>query len=187
MNNTSILSSESKIQKAANQTMFITDQNLIQAQQPIVQPFSVLEAFYKFKGQIIQNSHILDSLSKNLFAIETKSIQTFFYKEQMLGRVLQEKAEIKKCYQFSQHKQLNQQDRGTKAFNAQAYMMLKSQNEYLKRYISEYHTQYFSRIKNEFDEAKVIRMTAYFMNQFSQKLVAGKDKTPNQHLREMFC
>ena len=30
-------------------------------------------------------------------------------------------------------------------------------------------------------------MTAYFMNQFSQKLVAGKDKTPNQHLKEMFC
>ena len=45
--------------------------------------------------------------------------------------------------------------------------MLKNQNDYLKRYINEYQNQYFYKIKHEFDEAKVIRMTAYFMNQFS--------------------
>ena len=28
-------------------------------------------------------------------------------------------------------------------------------------------------------------MTAYFMNQFSQKLVADKTKKPNQHLKEL--
>ena len=97
----------------------------------------------------------------------------------MLSRVLLEKAEIKKCYQFSQHKQLYQQEKKSTNMNTTLYAMLKNQNDYLRRYINEYHNIYFSKIKNEFDEAKVIRMTAYFMNQFSQKLIAGKDKKPN--------
>jgi len=44
------------------------------------------------------------SLLKTLFAIETKKVQTYIYKDSMLGRVLLEKAEIKKCYQFTQQK-----------------------------------------------------------------------------------
>ena len=54
-----------------------------------------------------------------------------------------------------------------------------------ERYMKDYITKYFRRVKEDFDDAKVIRMTAYFMNQFSQKLVSDKTKKPNQHLREM--
>lgn len=63
---------------------------------------------------------------------------------------------------------------------------MKSQNEYLKRYISDYATAYYQKVKDGMDEAKIMRMTAYFMNQFSQKLVDDKNKKPNQVLREMF-
>lgn len=47
------------------------------------------------------------------------------------------------------------------------------------RYLKDYQQKYFRRVKEDFDDAKVIRMTAYFMNQFSQKLVADKTKKPN--------
>ena len=63
---------------------------------------------------------------------------------------------------------------------------MKTQNEYLKRYISDYAATYYSKVKETMDEAKIMRMTAYFMNQFSQRLVEDKNKKPNQHLREMF-
>lgn len=38
------------------------------------------------------------SLLKTTLAVETKQVQTYLYKDSMLGRVLLEKAEIKKCY-----------------------------------------------------------------------------------------
>ena len=68
-----------------------------------VQPFSLIDAFYAFKtlvhGATCSN---YTSLLKTLFAVETKKVQTFLYKDSMVGRVLLEKAEIKKCYQFTQ-------------------------------------------------------------------------------------
>lgn len=36
-----------------------------------------------------------------MFAVESKDVQTFLYKDAMVGRVLLEKTEIKKCYQFT--------------------------------------------------------------------------------------
>jgi len=56
---------------------------------------------------------------------------------------------------------------------------MKTQNEYLKRYISDYAATYYSKVKESMDEAKIMRMTAYFMNQFSQRLVEDKNKKPN--------
>ena len=41
---------------------------------------------------------------------------------------------------------------------------MKAQNEYLKRYITEYSKVYYSKVKETMDEAKIMRMTAYFMN-----------------------
>ena len=41
---------------------------------------------------------------------------------------------------------------------------MKNQNEYLKRYISDYSMSYYSKVKETMDEAKIMRMTAYFMN-----------------------
>ena len=41
------------------------------------------------------------SLLKTLFAVETKKVQTFLYKDCMVGRVLLEKTEIKKCYAYT--------------------------------------------------------------------------------------
>lgn len=41
---------------------------------------------------------------------------------------------------------------------------MKTQNEYLKRYIQEYTNSYYSKVKETMDEAKIMRMTAYFMN-----------------------
>jgi len=41
---------------------------------------------------------------------------------------------------------------------------MKNQNEYLKRYISDYSAAYYSKVKEGMDEAKIMRMTAYFMN-----------------------
>jgi len=63
---------------------------------------------------------------------------------------------------------------------------MRQQNEYLKRYISDYSAAYYSNVKDVMEEAKIMRMTAYFMNQFSQRLVDDKNKKPSQHLREMF-
>ena len=89
LNNSSIIYQDDKVSKKNPSNMHVDYQ---------IQAFSVVDTFYKLKGQIIQNSHHFESLSKNLFAIETKAIQTFFYKEVMLSKVLLEKAEIKKCY-----------------------------------------------------------------------------------------
>ena len=41
---------------------------------------------------------------------------------------------------------------------------MKNQNEFLKRYIIEYSQAYYSKVKETMDEAKIMRMTAYFMN-----------------------
>ena len=148
-------------------------------------PFSLIDAFYAFKtlvhGATCSN---YTSLLKTLFAVETKKVQTFLYKDSMVGRVLLEKAEIKKCYQYTQ-RQHAQADR-TAPTQSSHYLQMKNQNEYLKRYISDYSTAYYSKVKETMDEAKIMRMTAYFMNQFSQRLVEDKNKKPNQHLREMF-
>ena len=44
------------------------------------------------------------------------------------------------------------------------YVQAKQQNETMKRYIVEYATAYYSRVKETMDDAKIMRMTAYFMN-----------------------
>ena len=41
---------------------------------------------------------------------------------------------------------------------------MKTQNEYVKRYIQDYAQAYYKKVKEQMDEAKVMRMTAYFMN-----------------------
>jgi len=69
------------------------------------EPFSTVDSFYAFKAMLIDSNYTVhESLLKTLFAVETKKVQTFLYKDQMLGRVLLEKAEIKKCYQYTQQK-----------------------------------------------------------------------------------
>jgi hypothetical protein len=68
-----------------------------------LEPFSTVDSFYAFKAMLIDSNYTVhESLLKTLFAVETKKVQTFLYKDQMLGRVLLEKAEIKKCYQYTQ-------------------------------------------------------------------------------------
>lgn len=65
----------------------------------------MVDAFYAFKTMVMGRScAIYGSLLKTLFAVETKKVQTFLYKDAMVGRVLLEKAEIKKCYQYTQQK-----------------------------------------------------------------------------------
>jgi hypothetical protein len=62
-------------------------------------PFSLIDAFYAFKTRLVaKSSGVYVSLLKTLFAVETKKVQTFLYKDSMLGRFLLEKTEIKKCY-----------------------------------------------------------------------------------------
>ena len=73
------------------------------------------------------------SLLKTLFAVETKKVQTFLYKDCMVGRVLLEKTEIKKCYAYTQQKHA-QMDRPA-IFGSSHYTQMKDQNAYLKRYI----------------------------------------------------
>ena len=51
----------------------------------------------------------------------------------MLGRVLLEKAEIKKCYQYTQQKQSSFERTG--AVQSSHFQQIKQQNEYSKRYI----------------------------------------------------
>ena len=64
--------------------------------------FSVLDTYYAFKDQLITKSCSgNDSLLCNIFAVESRDVQTFLYKDAMVGRVLLEKTEIKKCYQFT--------------------------------------------------------------------------------------
>ena len=66
-------------------------------------PFSLVDAFYAFKTLVhAATCSTYASLLKTLFAVETKKVQTFLYKDSMVGRVLLEKAEIKKCYQYTQ-------------------------------------------------------------------------------------
>lgn len=66
------------------------------------------------------------------------------------------------------------------------YIEMKQQNSFVKRYVVDYATAYYSKVKETMDDAKIMRMTAYFMNQFSQRLVDDKNKKPNQHLRDMY-
>ena len=64
-------------------------------------PFSCIDAFYTYKSNIVKDKMVCNaypSLLKTLFSIETKKVQTYLYKDSMLGRVLLEKAEIRKCY-----------------------------------------------------------------------------------------
>lgn len=64
-----------------------------------LEPFSTIDAFYSFKSKVVARAcGVYASLLKKLFAVETKKVQTCLYKDAMLGRVLLEKAEIKKCY-----------------------------------------------------------------------------------------
>ena len=125
------------------------------------------------------------SLLKTLLAVETKQVQTYLYKDSMLGRVLLEKAEIKKCYQFTQQKHAGQ-DAKSEMSKTPTYIEMKNQNAFVKRYVVDYATAYYSKVKETMDDAKIMRMTAYFMNQFSQRLVDDKAKKPNQHLRDMY-
>lgn len=129
-----------------------------------MQPFSLIDAFYAFKTVLVGTTSccVYSSLLKTLFAVETKKVQTFLYKDSMVGRVLLEKAEIKKCYQYTQYKHA-QVDR-TAPTASSHYVQMKTQNEYLKRYITEYSNVYYSKVKETMDEAKIMRMTAYFMN-----------------------
>ena len=121
-----------------------------------------MDAFYAFKAMLVGgNCCIQASLLKVLFAVETKQVQTLLYKDQMLGRVLLEKAEIKKCYQYSQQKHV--QDR-TAPTSSSHYIQMKNQNEYLKRYIQDYTSEYYRPVREKMDAAKIMRMTAYFMN-----------------------
>lgn len=123
----------------------------------------MVDSFYAFKTMLVgTNCCIHSSLQKRLHAVETKKVQTFIYRDQMLGRVLLEKAEIKKCYQFTQQKHTNA-DRSAPT-QSSYYIQIKAQNEYLKRYIQDYTQVYFRSVKEHMDEAKVMRMTAYFMN-----------------------
>ena len=67
-----------------------------------MQSFSPIDAFYAFKTMLVGTSCCTyPSLLKTLFAVETKKVQTYLYKDSMVGRVLLEKAEIKKCYQYT--------------------------------------------------------------------------------------
>ena len=62
----------------------------------------MIDAFYAFKTKISTNKVGMSaSLLKTLFAVETKKVQTFLYKDCMVGRVLLEKTEIKKCYAYT--------------------------------------------------------------------------------------
>ena len=66
------------------------------------EPFSIIDTFYFFKTMLVgPTCTIQRSLLKTLFAVETKKVQTFLYKDSMVGRFLLEKAEIKKCYQYT--------------------------------------------------------------------------------------
>ena len=67
-----------------------------------LEQFSAVDSFYAFKAMLVDAKYAIhDSLLNTLFAVETKKVQTFLYKDQMLGRVLLEKSEIKKCYQYT--------------------------------------------------------------------------------------
>jgi len=62
-----------------------------------------MASYYAFKNQDIEKPcSNNESLLCNMFAVDSKDIQTYLYKEEMVGRVLLEKTEIKKCYQFTQ-------------------------------------------------------------------------------------
>jgi len=41
---------------------------------------------------------------------------------------------------------------------------MKQQNEFLKRYIQDYTQAYYSKVREGMNQAKIMRMTAYFMN-----------------------
>ena len=158
--------------------------NLDTNKDELVAPFSVLDTYYQFKDQLITKTCAAnEALLSSMFAVESRDVQIFLYKDTMVGRVLLEKTEIKKCYQFTQQKHVQ---REPNPFLSQFYLQLKNQNDYTReRYIKDYIAKYFHKVKEDYDDAKVIRMTAYFMNQFSQKLVADKTKKPNQHLKEL--
>ena len=107
----------------------------------------------------------------------------------MLARVLLEKTEIKKCYNYSQQRGNMSALSSNPIRNMQPclssnHMTMRTQNEYTKRNRNEYRDQYFEELKSGFDEVKVTRMSAYFVNQFSQKIVQDKSKKPNEHLQD---
>ena len=80
-----------------------SSKNITSGQKQDLEPFSAVDSFYAFKAMLVDSKHMIhESLLNSLFAVETKKVQTFLYRDQLLARVLLEKSEIKKCYQYTQ-------------------------------------------------------------------------------------